>query len=68
MNPLQCLTIGGAEGAAMRLWNDAQFMAKLRLLDDPIKESRHVQGDPSPGEHLSKYLIVATQYPIITVL
>ena len=40
---LLCLTIRGAEEAAVRLWRDQEFMARLRLLDDPIKESRHVQ-------------------------
>ena len=39
---LLCLTIRGAEEAAVRLWGDQEFMARLRLLDDPIKESRHV--------------------------
>ena len=44
---LLCLTIRGAEESAMRLWNDAEFMAKLRLLDDPIKESRYDTVDQS---------------------
>ena len=40
---LLCLAVGGgADEAAVKLWNDDEFMRRLRLLDDPIKESRQV--------------------------